>query len=55
LIAETINIVAVLAGRGSARRLVELGFVVGLDPANGDYLIVPAVTSVDAPLTGDPA
>jgi type IV secretion system protein TrbB len=54
LIAETINIVAVLAGRGSARRLAELGFIAGLDPASGDYLVVPAVASEDAPLPGDP-
>jgi len=54
LIAETIDIVAVLAGRGSARRLAELGFVAGLDPASGDYLVVPASTGNAAPLTGDP-
>src|SRR3954451_9519308 len=39
LIAETIDIVAVLAGRGSVRRLAELGRVAGLDP-NGDYVLV---------------
>ena len=54
LIAETIDIVAVLAGRGSARRLAELGFVAGLDPASGDYLVVPAVASDETPLTGEP-
>ncbi len=42
LIAETIDVIAVLAGRGASRRLVELGFVAGLDAATGDYLIVPA-------------
>jgi P-type conjugative transfer ATPase TrbB len=36
LISETINIIAVLAGRGSERRLKELVQVQGLD-ANGDY------------------
>jgi len=36
LIAETINIIAVLSGRGSERRLKELVQVQGLD-ANGDY------------------
>jgi len=36
LIAETINIVAVLSGRGSARRLTELIRVEGLGP-DGDY------------------
>jgi len=41
LIAETIDIVAVLAGRGSARRLAELARVDGL-AANGDYHITPA-------------
>jgi len=43
LIAETIDLVAVLAGRGSARRLVELARVEGLD-ADGDYRITPATT-----------
>ncbi|MGO4339360.1 P-type conjugative transfer ATPase TrbB [Labrys sp. KB_33_2] len=38
LIAETINLVAVLSGRGSARRLAELAFVEGLGP-DGDYRI----------------
>jgi len=42
LIAETINLIAVLAGRGSARRLVELAVVEGLGPA-GDYVLAPAV------------
>ena len=41
LIAETINVVAVLAGRGSERRLAELVRVTGLGPA-GDYAIAPA-------------
>ena len=38
LIAETIQIIAVLAGRGSERRLVELAGVKGLSP-NGDYVL----------------
>ena len=42
LIAETINVIAVLAGRGSERRLVELARVEGLGPAD-DYVLVPAV------------
>jgi type IV secretion system protein TrbB len=42
LIAETVDVVAVLAGHGPSRKLVELGFVAGLDAASGDYLIVPA-------------
>ncbi|MDH1269960.1 P-type conjugative transfer ATPase TrbB [Rhizobium pusense] len=45
LIAETINVVAVLAGRGSSRRLAELARVDGIDPATGDYRITPATTS----------
>jgi len=43
LIAETIDIVAVLAGRGSERRLSELARVEGLTPA-GDYqLTTPSI------------
>ena len=42
LIAETINLVAVLSGRGSARRLTELARVEGLGP-DGDYHITPAI------------
>jgi type IV secretion system protein VirB11 len=38
LIAETIDLVAVLSGRGSARRLAELARVEGLGP-DGDYRI----------------
>jgi P-type conjugative transfer ATPase TrbB len=41
LIAETINVVAVLTGRGSERRLSELVEVTGLGQA-GDYAISPA-------------
>jgi type IV secretion system protein TrbB len=44
LIAETINVIAVLAGRGSSRRLIELARVTGLGPT-GDYLLAPAVSS----------
>jgi type IV secretion system protein TrbB len=42
LIAETINIIAVLSGRGSQRRLAELACVEGLR-RDGDYVLVPAV------------
>jgi len=42
LIAETIDLVAVLSGRGSARRLSELARVEGLGP-DGDYRVAPAV------------
>jgi type IV secretion system protein VirB11 len=41
LIAETINVIAVLAGRGAERRLVELAVVKGLE-AGGDYVLAPA-------------
>ncbi len=41
LIAETIDVVAVLSGRGSTRRLAELGRVEGLSP-DGDYRVSPA-------------
>jgi type IV secretion system protein VirB11 len=42
LIAETIDLVAVLAGRGAERRLTELAVVEGLG-AGGDYVLAPAV------------
>jgi len=38
LIAETIDLIAVLAGRGADRRLAELAAVSGLK-ADGDYAI----------------
>ena len=41
LIAETINLVAVLAGRGADRRLAELALVTGLGAA-GDYSLSSA-------------
>ena len=37
LIAETINLIAVLVRDGTGRRLAELAHVDGLDPATGDY------------------
>ncbi len=37
LIAETINLIAVLVRDGAGRRLAELARVDGLDPATGDY------------------
>jgi len=43
MIGETIEIVAVLAGRGNNRRLVELAEVRGLDPVTGAYRIHPAI------------
>ena len=54
MIAETIDLVAVLAGRGSARRLAELARVDGLGP-NGDYRITPVIPDADTPQnTGEP-
>jgi len=41
LIAETIDVVAVLSGRGRERRLTELTRVIGLGPG-GDYVLSPA-------------
>ncbi|MDH1270495.1 P-type conjugative transfer ATPase TrbB [Rhizobium pusense] len=37
LIADTIDLIAVLSGRGSARRLAEIALVDGIDPVTGDY------------------
>lgn len=42
LIAETINLIVVLAGRGAARRVVELAAVRDLAP-NGDYVVVSSI------------
>lgn len=54
LIAETIDLIAVLSGRGANRHLAELARVEGLGP-DGDYRITPAArptgTKTD---TGDP-
>jgi type IV secretion system protein VirB11 len=47
LIAETINLIAVLGGRGPARQLVELATVEGLGLA-GDYLLRPAIDVMHA-------
>ncbi len=47
LIAETIDVIAVLSGRGTQRRLSELATVDGLDPATGDYRIHQAHTDGD--------
>jgi P-type conjugative transfer ATPase TrbB len=54
MIAETIDLVAVLAGRGSARRLAELARVEGLGP-EGDYRISPFISDPAIPHEqGDP-
>ncbi len=41
LIAETIDLIAVLVRDGHGRRLAELARVEGLDPATGDYRLTP--------------
>src|SRR3546814_16492018 len=41
LLAETIDLVAVLVRDGTGRRLSELARVEGLDPATGAYRLVP--------------
>ncbi len=46
MIAETINIIAVLAGRGAQRRLVDLATVRGLSNA-GDYVLASAAPHPD--------
>jgi len=46
LIAETIDLIAVLAGRGSERRLVELATIEELGP-NGDYVLVSTSDASD--------
>jgi type IV secretion system protein VirB11 len=48
LIVETIDLIAVLAGRGSERRLAELAAIEELGP-NGDYVIVSTASSSAAP------
>ncbi len=55
LIAETIDVVAVLAGRGSQRRLAELATVKGLDPRTLDYVTVAAGLDHKPALHGDRA
>ncbi|CAM5301850.1 MAG: type IV secretion system protein VirB11 [Afipia broomeae] len=47
LIAETIDIIAVLSGRGAARRLVEIALVDGFDPVTGDYRMLNAQLQPD--------
>ncbi|WP_400766927.1 P-type conjugative transfer ATPase TrbB [Methylosinus sporium] len=49
LIAETIDVIAVLQGRGGERRLAELATVDGLDPSTSDYRVL----SIDANVAGD--
>lgn len=53
LIAETIDIVAVLSGRGAERRLAEIAHVDGLDSATGDYLTLNALLPSQYPPIGE--
>jgi type IV secretion system protein VirB11 len=53
LIAETIDFIAVLSGRGSERRLSELAIITGLDPATGDYSVIPAAAGGAVSSPGD--
>ncbi|MFC3070471.1 P-type conjugative transfer ATPase TrbB [Phenylobacterium soli] len=55
LIGETIELIAVLAGRGETRRLTELVFVEGLDAQGGYRLtpVIPQTALLQSP--GDPA
>ena len=50
LIAETINLIAVLVRDGSGRRLAELARVDGLDPVTGDYRLISATQTQGDPL-----
>ncbi|MGY6770918.1 P-type conjugative transfer ATPase TrbB [Komagataeibacter sp. NFXK3] len=45
MIAETIDVIAILSGRGTARRLSELAEIEGLDPTTGAYRIRPVSLS----------
>ncbi|MEY9593075.1 P-type conjugative transfer ATPase TrbB [Bradyrhizobium yuanmingense] len=54
LIAETIDLVAVLRGRGRERRLAELALVAGLDPATGDYRVQSAEAGGQSSHAKDP-
>jgi type IV secretion system protein VirB11 len=46
LIAETIDVITVLQGRGGERRLAELATVDGLDPSTGDYRVLSIAEDV---------
>ena len=47
LIADTIDMIAVLSGRGSARRLAEIALVDGIDASTGDYRTLEAKLPCD--------
>ena len=46
LLAETIDLVAVLVRHGTGRRLAQLMRVEGLDPVLGDYRLTPATPDI---------
>lgn len=50
LIADTIDLIAVLSGRGSARRLTEIALVDGIDLVTGDYRTLNAHLNPDGQL-----
>ncbi|HKX88382.1 MAG TPA: P-type conjugative transfer ATPase TrbB, partial [Sphingopyxis sp.] len=49
LLAETINLVAVLVRDGNGRRLAELARVEGLDAVSGDYRLTSLITPEGEP------
>ncbi|MDK1494561.1 P-type conjugative transfer ATPase TrbB [Sinorhizobium sp. 7-81] len=50
LIADTIDLIAVLSGRGTDRRLAEIAMVDGLDPVTGDYRTITRLAPDRQPL-----
>ncbi|KAJ32451.1 conjugal transfer protein TrbB, partial [Agrobacterium tumefaciens] len=54
LIAETIDVIAVLSGRGSARRLSEIALVDGIDHVTGDYRTLNAHLAAHLPSETQP-
>ena len=54
LVAETIDLIAVLAGRGAERRLAELALVAALNAA-GDYALRPLIRALPERLIADAA
>jgi P-type conjugative transfer ATPase TrbB len=47
LLAETIDLIVILVRDGTGRRLSELARIDGLDPATGEYRLIPSVTAGD--------
>jgi len=47
LLAETIDLIAILVRDGTGRRLSELARIDGLDPATGEYRLIPSVPAGD--------